>query len=266
MAIESLEPLRRREPVFDRLPAAFMAVMQDLEYRWAPLRAPYVALSSSFYKNAGYTALTLEQLFAAGKTTGGDSMFDGQGHLNPGLSVAEIQRAMDEQILRGAVIIDIGGVEAIPLWKFGADIKFVDKGLENTRIPCFEGMEFVGRNFDEEMAVQIGEAADVAMTSLVLSRASGLDPKNALSFAPHLSPRERVLYEDFLRLCLAVTKPGGINIHNGEAMFEIAGQVGDTARLIELHQRSHGDLNPYIDNIYVLRKHFRQESSPETVS
>ena len=71
-------------------------------------------------------------MFTAGFVPNAQFLFNDQGRISPLLTSADIERAREEQILNGLSILNIGGVEAIPLYQLGARTYCVDPDFKNT--------------------------------------------------------------------------------------------------------------------------------------
>jgi len=247
----SYESLRPPIPVSNRLPITFIEAMERYDYLFGPFMGPYT--SFSFADRAGLIALTAEKIYALGLSPNGSFLFNDQGQLNPKMTRSDISRAEQEQILNGVVIVNVGGIEAIPLYRLGANATFIDKTLQYTGLRNLESVGVIMERLSANTAAQIGEVADVVMSSLVFSRGSLMDAQTP-DLLSLFTEEERILYETYLRLSLSITKPGGINLHDGEAMFEVAERVTDVAALLEIHQTPSGKIRPYSSNIFVLQK------------
>lgn len=252
---EFLKVLRPAEKTF---PAALIDLLAQYDRQLSHIDS---CGYSSFVDKAGLICLTVEELHALGLITGGEYLFDTRGYLSAEIGPEQFQRARQEEILSGLRIINVGGIEAIPLRLFGAEVAFIDSGLEHTSFPEFfsrlSKMRFVTERLGDENAGKLGVTADVVMSSLLFSRGSGMVESPHCRYDAPFDDPELSLYKKYLRLMLSLTRPGGINIHDGEVMPHLVDRVKDVAILSRVYRAHSVDPKFYhnvMDDLFVFQK------------
>lgn len=238
-------------PIKQRIPPAFTDKLIQMDNYVETMFRGY---STSFPMKAGLLGLTLEKLYAMGAIPQATSLFDAQGCLNLEMSDADIKYARDERVLEPAHIVNVGGVEALLLNIWGAHTTYVDSTLLWCSRPNFDNSRYIPHRLGPLIAKDLEGTADVVMSSLLFSRGSRMADDQSIGMRDPVTEEEASVYEEYLRYCLQMNRPGGLNIHDGEILEDVIPRVEDVATLTDVIPL-YGDRPDELGfNYYVLQK------------
>lgn len=238
-------------PIRQRIPPAFTDKLTHMDGYVGVMFERY---STSFPMKAGLLGLTLEKLHTMGVIPHASTLFDAQGCLNLEMSEADIENARDKSLLDPAHIVNVGGVEALLLNIWGAHTTYVDSTLLWCSRPNFDNSRYIPHRLGPLIAKNLEGTADVVMSSLLFSRGSQMADDRSIGMRDPVTEEEASIYEEYLRYCIQMNHPGGLNIHDGEIMKDVIPRVEDIATLIDVVPLYGNQPDEFGFNYYVLQK------------
>lgn len=238
-------------PIKQRIPPAFMDKLTQMD---AYFKTMFRGYSTSFPMKAGLLGLTLEKLYAMGAIPHASTLFDAQGCLNLEMSAVDIENARDESLLESVHIVNVGGVEALLFNIWGAHTTYVDSTLLWCSRPNFDNSRYIPHRLGPLIAKDLEGTADVVMSSLLFSRGSRMVDDRSVGMWDPVTEEEASANEEYLRYCLQMNRPGGLNIHDGEILEEVIPRVEDVATLTDVIPLYGDRPDEHGFNYYVLQK------------